>query len=166
MNDNNNISPFSQIQMLLNELNNHVKIINELVLQMMNLISIQMNNQFQDQYNQMNYLMNQFNLNMNNNNPLLENNNKILFNFRFHNSNKEPFNYSLSIDPNKTINELFNEYFRKINRLENINNYNEKYDFIYNASILNYLKEKKINEIFKNPIGNFIEVSQKRLLIP
>ena len=151
---NNNIT---QLQFLLNELNNYVIKVNDIITQMYNVIN-QLNNsipnQFNNQMNSMENFMNMmnmnqmnFNLNINNNNLNLEDKNEQITycNVLFNNSNTKTL---ISMDVNKTINELLNEYLKKINKIELINNYDNKIFFNYNAQQLNDKKDSKIKDVF------------------
>ena len=115
--NNNFNNSFNQIQFLLNELNNCTYKINEYIKQfnnIMNQIMIALNNQFNEQNNKINNPMNMMdinpiNLNMNNF-PNFEKKNDIFFSFKFRDSNGNTY---LSLNGNKTINDLINDYFRK-----------------------------------------------------
>ena len=151
---NNNIT---QLQFLLNELNNYVIKVNDIITQMYNVLN-QLNNpipnQFNNQMNNMENFMNMmnmnqmnFNLNMNNNNLNLEDKNEQITycNILFNNSNTRTL---ISMDINKTINELLNEYLKRINKIDLIDNYDNKFSFIYNANKLNDNKDSKIKNFF------------------
>ena len=171
----NNQNPFNQIQLLLIELSNHVSKINEIIIQMnnaMNQINLSMNNQFNNQLNDMNNFINMMNMNMNMN-PINCNindinkkeNDEIFFNFRFKNPSIFNVYTSVSIEENKTINDLLNEYFRKNNRFDCIDNYDKNISFIYNSENINSFKNKKIKDYFKNPNGNSIDVIESKNMI-
>ena len=86
-------------------------------------------------------------MNLNNNNVISKENNKdMLYNIGF----KEDIrNKTINIGPfdkNKTINELINSYLMKIGRNDLIDNYDKYYTFLINATLLNCIKNKKINE--------------------
>ena len=162
MNENQN--PFYQIQFLLNELQSHITKINEIIMKMnmeVNKINNPILNQYYMQMNNMNNFMNNMN-NMNNNpmnfnlnmdNKLFEDIRKISFVFRKDNGNK----IFLSIDENKTINELLNEYCKKDNRFDLVNNYDNFIYFDYNAGIiLNKYKTSKIKDIIKGELATVI----------
>ena len=157
---NNIINPFYQIQNLLNEVNAYVYKINQIILQINNIINLNLNNNnsnnflFNNRINKANNLINMNNF-MNMMNQMNNNmNDDILINKK-----KENINYAkvtfikvngpkteLSIDNNKTVNELLNIYFQKNNRFEFIDNYEKNFVFLFNAIFLN---EKK-NEIIKD----------------
>ena len=152
---NMNENPFSQIQMLLSELSIYVNKVNEIIIQM-NLIMNKMNypiiNQPNIQMNEMNNFMNMMNVNQMNLNNNIENNfeinkKKFFYNFQFSESNGKVIGFPFEID--KSCNDLFNEYCRRSNNFNFIDNYDNYIDFIFNASLINKLKEKKIKEVFK-----------------
>ena len=152
---NNNIN---QLQFLLNELNNYFLKVNDIIIQMYNIInqlntpvSNKFNNQMEKIENFMN--MNQMNFNSNiNTNIILGDNNKEknYCNIIFNNSNFKTF---IPIDINKNINELLNEYLKKIKRIKLIDNYDNKFLFIYNGNKLNENKDSKIKNIFLSKFG-------------
>ena len=158
--NNNYQESFNQIQYLLNQLNNYVYKFNELINQINNIMNL-LNNQFNDQMNKNNNLMNMMNINpMNINLKNFSNNEKkntIYLNFQFESGNGTTYFY---IDGNKTINDLINEYFRKINKFEYIDNYDKNFFILYNSKKINFCKDSKINEFFYLPDGNRIIVNE------
>ena len=127
---NQNIqNPFFQVQNLLMELSNYIYKINEIILQINNLMNQnmmvnQMNNLIQpmNNINNINNIGNNFNVNFNPNLDLLYNPEDV-YNFVFHNEFGQ--SATISINKKKTINELLNAYFKKIGKIEYINNYNK-----------------------------------------
>ena len=86
-------------------------------------------------------------------NKFFEDVRKITFSFIKENGAK----IFLSIDENKTINELLNEYYKKDNRFDLVNNYDNYIKFNYNAGcILNKFKTKKIKDIINRDIATII----------
>ena len=144
--NNNYQESFNQIQFLLNQLNNYVYKFNELIMQINNLMNL-LNNQLNYQINKSNNSMNMMNLNQINMKDFSnkENNNKTYFTFKFESLKGNSY---LSLDGNKTINDLINEYFRKINKFEYINNYDKKFTFLYNSKKINSCKDSKIDKYF------------------
>ena len=67
------------------------------------------------------------------------------------------------IDNNQTIDKLIEYYFVKINRPDLIDNYNKKFEFIYNAKEINKVPEQKIKTISKGT-NLIITVIEKRSL--
>ena len=132
------------------ELSNYIYKINEIILQINNLMN---QNNFL-MANQMNNLMKQMNDINNINN--FGNNNNFNHNFEFLYNPKDLYNFVfqdddgnstiITINKNKTINELLNAYFQKIGKIEYINNYN-KIRFQYNYDNLVDIKEKQISKI-------------------
>ena len=151
---NMNENPFSQIQMLLSKLSIYVNKVNEIIIQM-NLIMNKMNypikNQPNIQMNEMNNFMNMMNVNQMNLNNNIENNfeidkNKLFQTFKF-STYKEKIVFSFDVD--KSCNDLFNEFCRRSNNFNFVNNYDNNVQFFYNADIINKFKDKKIKDVFK-----------------
>ena len=66
------------------------------------------------------------------------------------------------MDDNKTFNDLLNQYYRKDNRFELVNNYDDNIIFNYNAgTILNKLKTSKIKDIIKAELATVIVTELK-----
>ena len=157
----NIINPFYQIQNLLNEVNAYVYKINQIILQINNIINLNLNNNNSSNFlshnktneennfinmNIFNNMMNQMNNNMNNdilNNKKKDDIDYINVNFIKDNGQKT----LLSIDNNKTINELLNMYCQKNNRFELIDNYDQYLAFLFNAEVLNKKKNKIIKDM-------------------
>ena len=139
--NNNYQESFNQIQYLLNQLNNYVYKFNELIMQINNLMNL-LNNQLNYQINKSNNSMNMMNLNQINMKDFSnkENNNKTYFTFKFESLKGNSY---LSLDGNKTINDLINEYFRKINRFEYIDNYDKNFLYYIILKKLIFIKIQK-----------------------
>ena len=61
------------------------------------------------------------------------------------------------MDENETINELLNEYCKRDNRFDLVNNYDNYIKFVYNAmTILNQFKTNKIKEIINGELAIII----------
>ena len=69
----------------------------------------------------------------------------------------------ITIDNNQTIDKLIEYYFVKINRPDLIDNYNKKFEFIYNAKEINKVPEQKIKTILRGT-NLIITVIEKRSL--
>ena len=155
---------FNQIQFLLNELNNYAYKINEYIMQfnnIMNQIMITLNNQFNEQNKIINKPMNMMDissikLNMNNV-PNYVNNNDIFFSFQLRDSSGNTF---LQLNGNKTINDLINDYLRKKNKIEYINNYDTKFNFLFNAQTIQPFKNIQLKDFFRSISANNIQVNE------
>ena len=153
---------FSQIQNILNQLTIYINKINELIFQMNNLIN-QVNNpmlnELDNQINQMNnYMgnMNQMNYNMNNfqlqniiGNKMMNSDNIINVGFCLDKTDTPPDNV-IVIYKNLTINDLINEFLKRINKKEYINNYDKYFTFLYNGKDIKKYKNDKIEEHIKS----------------
>ena len=53
----------------------------------------------------------------------------------------------ITIDPNSKIKVLLNSFFVRINRLDLVNNWEKKYDFLYNSLSLHRFLESKVKDI-------------------
>ena len=156
-NNGSNLNQIENLQNLLYQLSNYVSKINEIIFQM-NIIINQRNQPLVDKMNNIvNYQMMQMNnfnnfqnnINLNNNlnqniiNQNLSCNN--LINIIFEHCNGMRLN--LLIEKNRTIKELINTYFQKIEKPELINNYKGIYYFEYNMVLLDKLIDKKIGDV-------------------
>ena len=166
---NMNENPFSKIQILLSELSLHINRINEIILQMnlvLNEMNYPINNQFNIQMNEMNKFMDMMNVNqMNFNNNAMDNSFKIKENKFMHNVQfveSTGIKYLISIEEDKTINELLNEYCRKSNKFDLVDNYDDYINFIHNASVINKQKNQQIKELFQRRSPNKIDLIFKK----
>ena len=162
---NMNENPFSKIQILLSELSLHINRINEIILQMnlvMNEMNYPINNQFNIQMNEMNKFMDMMNVNQMNFNNNMDNSFKIKENKFMHNVQfveSSGIKYLISIEEDKALNKLLNEYCRKSNKFDLVDNYDDYINFIYNASVINKQKNQQIKELFQRRTPNIIELS-------
>ena len=133
-----NQTPFIQVQYLLNDLKLHINKVYEIFNQMNTIIVNQINNQNMNQCNMqlndmINYMNminnNQMNFNINNNNFFGEKREAFYYNISFveDNGNKT----FISIDIKKTINDLLNEFYRKNNCLNLLDNYDKHFIFVF-----------------------------------
>ena len=83
---------------------------------------------------------------------------KNVFNFKFKNTSSLNVYTFLEIEENKTVNDLLNEYLRKNNRPDFIDNYDQEFSFIFNSKKINSSKRIKIKDYFSIPEGNSIEI--------
>ena len=145
MNIQFNQGPLQQLQLLLNKLSNYISQVN-LIIQEMNNLFNQMNNPMINQ-NPMNFNFNPlFNDNMN------INLNEFMMNFDNIQDNKPKINaifkvelcdyevrkfsnsngiINISIDPEKSINDLLIEFFKRIEKENNINEIKNNFIFSY-----------------------------------
>ena len=127
----------------------------------------QMNYSYNSQTNQMSTYMNMMEtnantMNLNNNNIIIskEKNIDLIHNIKFIDINGK-FIIIQSFDKNKTINELINSYLIKIGRNVHVNNYDNYYNFIFNVTLLNAIKSKKIKESGITLDNSIINVQNK-----
>ena len=155
-----NQTPFIQVQYLLNDLKLQINKVNEIINQMNIIIVNQINNQNMNQCNMqlndmINYMNminnNQMNFNINNNNFFAEKREALYCNISFveDNGNKT----FISIDIEKTINDLLNEFCRKNNCLNLLDNYDKHFIFFFDAKKLNQKKEEKIKNIIRGLVA-------------
>ena len=153
----NQQDPLFQVQNYLNELSFHINKINYIIIQMNSFINNQINSSqlSKDMNAQMNNFMmmnnNSINFNMNMNNNLFpniqENDDNLIEKIRTDNLINIVFNYNekhsniQTVNKKLSINDLLNLYFKKINKIEYINNYNKFFHFYYNGKIINNSKE-------------------------
>ena len=164
MKSNSSLNPFIQIKTLINEINDYISKINDIITQVNDIV-----NQNQSQNESYNYNINFDSIRqkihkrknyMNKiefrqiSNDLGSNyysdeisSSKNWLNIKFLHLSGH-FTY-ISIDGNKTKNELFNLYCEKNERSDLVNNYDNHYQFIYNVNKLNNYKSKKIFEMIK-----------------
>ena len=165
---NMNENPFSKIQILLSELSLHINRINEIILQMnlvLNEMNYPINNQFNIQMNEMNKFMDMMNVNQMNFNNNMDNSFKIKKNKFMHNVTfveSTGIKYLIPIEEDKTINELLNEYCRKSNKFDLVDNYDDYINFIHNASVINKQKNQQIKELFQRRSPNKIDLIFKK----
>ena len=118
----------------------------------LNEINYPINNQFNKQMNEMNKFMdmmnaNEMNFNNNRDNPFKIKENKFMHNVQFVESTG--IKYIIPKEKDKTINELLNEYCRKSNKFDLVDNYDDYIKFIYNSSVINKQKNQQIKNYFK-----------------
>ena len=150
-----NNNSFQQIQILINQVSNYVSKINGIIFQINNIINYQnqmnqMNQMMQmDQMNEMksNNMMN-FQDNINNNlHPKLNNQvipplNCKIMNITFEYKNDPKI---VITQKNLPLNDAINNFLKKINKPELINNYKNKMIFLFNAKKLD--SSKTVEEI-------------------
>ena len=83
-----------------------------------------------------------------------------IWNIIFKLENGSKINVPINFD--NTIKDLLKLFFTKINRLDLVNNWEEKYYFTYNLNNLSHFKEAKIKDKFNN--GEMVEVYRVRNL--
>ena len=164
MKSNSSLNPFIQIKTLINEINDYIYKINDIIIQVNDIIA-----QNQSQNESYNYNIN-FDSLKRKINRRKNFRNKIEYNQAFNDISNNFFSDDInnsinwlnvnfihlsghityiSIDGNKTMNELFNLYCEKNERSDLVNNYDNHYQFIYNVNKLNNYKSKKIFEMIK-----------------
>ena len=164
MMSNSSLNPLIQIKTLINEINDYISKINDIITQVNDIV-----NQNQSQNESYNYNINFDSIRqkihkrknyMNKiefrqiSNDLGSNyysdeisSSKNWLNIKFLHLSGH-FTY-ISIDGNRTMNELFNLYCEKNDRFDLVNNYDKHFEFIYNVNKLNNFKNKKIFDIIK-----------------
>ena len=118
----------------------------------LNEMNFPINNQFNIQMNEMNKFMDMMNVNQMNFKNNMDNSFKIKENKFMHNVQfveSTGIKYLISIEEDKTLNELLNEYCRKSNKFDLVDNYDDYINFIYNASVINKQKNQQIKELFQ-----------------
>ena len=154
-----NNNSFEQIQSLILQISNYISKINEIIFQINNIINSQ---------NQMNQMM-QMNM-MNNDMMNFENNFKPNINPLLNNQipqklNDRKINIVFNYQGNKInivaeeylpINEVINRFLKKIGKPELINNYQKEMTFLYDGRELDYTKNVKEINIFRQGRLNIV----------
>ena len=173
MNFQFNQGPLQQMQLLLNKLSNYIYQVNSIITEMNNLF-IQINNPL---INPMNFNLNPMsnndimNLDLNNFMMNLEkiqdNKPKVNACFRVNDCNYEIMKFSsnpgqiinIAIDPDKSINDLLIEFYKRIGKGNNINEIKDKFIFFYLGNKLDFNDKKTI----KNLLNIKGELSETKL---